>query len=79
MQLLCAVLLLGEHMPRERWIGFGIVWLALIVLSDRLAPRPARGADRAARATSRSTTARADPDREPSPVADRCCGWQTAG
>ena len=33
MQLLCAVLLLGEHMPRERWIGFGIVWLALIVLS----------------------------------------------
>ncbi|GAB3885431.1 EamA family transporter RarD [Terrabacter terrigena] len=33
MQLLCAVLLLGEHMPRERWIGFGIVWLALVVLS----------------------------------------------
>jgi chloramphenicol-sensitive protein RarD len=33
MQLLCAVLLLGEHMPRERWVGFGIVWLALIVLT----------------------------------------------
>ncbi|MGO4599066.1 EamA family transporter RarD [Terrabacter sp. 2RAF25] len=33
MQLLCAVLLLGEHLPRERWIGFGIVWLALAVLT----------------------------------------------
>jgi chloramphenicol-sensitive protein RarD len=33
MQLLCAVLLLGEHMPRERWVGFGIVWLALVVLT----------------------------------------------
>lgn len=33
MQLLCAVLFLGEHMPRERWIGFGIVWVALLVLT----------------------------------------------
>ena len=33
MQLLCAVLLLDEHMPRERWIGFGIVWVALLVLT----------------------------------------------
>jgi chloramphenicol-sensitive protein RarD len=33
MQLLCAVLLLDEHLPPERWIGFGIVWLALIVLT----------------------------------------------
>jgi chloramphenicol-sensitive protein RarD len=33
MQLLLAVLLLGEHLPRERWIGFGIVWLALLVLT----------------------------------------------
>ena len=33
MQLLCAVLLLGEHLPRERWIGFGIVWVALLLLS----------------------------------------------
>ena len=38
MQLLCAVLLLDEYMPRERWVGFGIVWLALIVLTvDSLA------------------------------------------
>lgn len=33
MQLLCAVLLLGEHMPRERWIGFAIVWVALVILT----------------------------------------------
>ena len=33
MQLLVGVLVLGEHMPRERWIGFAIVWLALIVLT----------------------------------------------
>ncbi|MDC5696498.1 EamA family transporter RarD, partial [Intrasporangium calvum] len=33
MQLLVAVLLLDELMSRERWIGFGIVWVALAVLS----------------------------------------------
>jgi chloramphenicol-sensitive protein RarD len=22
-----------EHMPLERWLGFGIVWLALIILT----------------------------------------------
>ncbi|ALG85910.1 EamA family transporter RarD [Gordonia phthalatica] len=33
MQLLCAVLVLDEHLPRERWIGFGIVWVALALLA----------------------------------------------
>jgi chloramphenicol-sensitive protein RarD len=33
MQLLCGVVLLGERMSTERWVGFGIVWLALIVLT----------------------------------------------
>jgi chloramphenicol-sensitive protein RarD len=33
MQLLVGVLVLGEHMPRERWVGFAIVWLALVVLT----------------------------------------------
>ncbi|WP_143965769.1 EamA family transporter RarD [Gordonia zhaorongruii] len=32
-QLLCAVLVLDEHIPPERWAGFGIVWLALVLLS----------------------------------------------
>lgn len=33
MQLLVAVLVLGEAMPAARWWGFGLVWLALTVLS----------------------------------------------
>ena len=33
LQLLCGVLLLGEHMPLSRWLGFGLVWLALAVLT----------------------------------------------
>jgi len=33
LQLLCGVLLLGEVVPTSRWIGFGIVWLALVVLT----------------------------------------------
>ena len=37
LQLLCGVLLLGEVMPLSRWVGFGIVWVALLVLSvDRV-------------------------------------------
>ena len=33
LQLLCGVLLLGETMETSRWIGFGIVWVALLVLT----------------------------------------------
>ena len=33
LQLLCGVLLLGETMKTSRWIGFGIVWVALLVLA----------------------------------------------
>ena len=33
LQLLVAVLLLGERVPSSRWVGFSIVWLALIALS----------------------------------------------
>jgi chloramphenicol-sensitive protein RarD len=33
MQLVVGVVLLHESMPLERWIGFGIVWLALIILT----------------------------------------------
>lgn len=32
MQFLTGVLIMNEPMPTERWIGFGIVWVALIVL-----------------------------------------------
>jgi chloramphenicol-sensitive protein RarD len=33
MQLLVGLLLAGEAMPTSRWIGFGLVWAALAVLS----------------------------------------------
>ncbi len=32
-QLVIGLALLGEHMPSSRWVGFGIVWVALVVLS----------------------------------------------
>ena len=32
-QFLVGVVLLQEPMPPERWVGFGLVWLALIVLT----------------------------------------------
>lgn len=33
MQFITGAFLLGEPMPLERWIGFGLVWLSLIVLT----------------------------------------------
>lgn len=33
LQLLCGVAVLGEHMPAARWLGFGLVWVALILLT----------------------------------------------
>jgi chloramphenicol-sensitive protein RarD len=33
LQLMCGVLLLGEHMPAARWAGFALVWVALVVLT----------------------------------------------
>lgn len=43
LQLLCGVLLLHEHMSGHRWVGFGIVWVALAVLTvDSLRTRVRR-------------------------------------
>jgi chloramphenicol-sensitive protein RarD len=33
LQFLIGVLVLGEAMPPARWIGFGLVWVALVVLT----------------------------------------------
>jgi len=33
LQLLCGVLLLDETMSFSRWVGFAIVWVALLVLT----------------------------------------------
>ena len=43
LQLMCGVLLLDEHMSTSRWTGFGIVWVALAVLTvDSLRHLPGR-------------------------------------
>jgi chloramphenicol-sensitive protein RarD len=36
-QFLVGVLLLHEAMPAERWFGFGLVWLALVILTADMA------------------------------------------
>jgi chloramphenicol-sensitive protein RarD len=33
LQFLIGLLVFGEHMPASRWIGFGLVWIALAILS----------------------------------------------
>jgi chloramphenicol-sensitive protein RarD len=33
LQLLVGVVLFREPMPLERWIGFGLVWVALVVFT----------------------------------------------
>src|SRR6185437_7857509 len=46
LQLLAGVTLLGEHVPGPRWIGFGLVWVALVLLSiDSIRPSRARTRD----------------------------------
>ena len=45
LQFVIGVAFLGEEMPVERWIGFALVWVALIVLTaDALAAGRARRA-----------------------------------
>jgi chloramphenicol-sensitive protein RarD len=33
LQFLVGLTIAGEAMPATRWIGFGLVWIALVVLS----------------------------------------------
>lgn len=55
LQLLVGVLVLGEHVPGSRWVGFSLVWLALVVLTaDSL--RSARERARLARAAESCAT-----------------------
>jgi chloramphenicol-sensitive protein RarD len=40
MQFTFGVFIMGEPMPLERWLGFGVVWVALVLLSvDALTSR----------------------------------------
>lgn len=51
LQFLLALLVFGEDMPFERWVGFSLVWLALILLTIdmlrtvRRQPRPVKRAE----------------------------------
>jgi chloramphenicol-sensitive protein RarD len=46
LQLVCGVLLLDEPMTPARWVGFAIVWVALLVLTvDSVHARPRRQRD----------------------------------
>ena len=33
LQLICGVVILGEDVPPMRWVGFGLVWIALTLLT----------------------------------------------
>ncbi len=56
LQFLCGVVVLDEHMPASRWAGFGLVWLALVVLTvDSLRSAQQQRSERLASAT--ATTA----------------------
>jgi chloramphenicol-sensitive protein RarD len=44
LQLVCGVVLLGEHVPPARWVGFGLVWLALAILTTDSLRAARRGA-----------------------------------
>jgi chloramphenicol-sensitive protein RarD len=49
-QFLVGVLILHEAMPTERWIGFGLVWLALVILTVDMAAGARRSSMRRNRA-----------------------------
>jgi chloramphenicol-sensitive protein RarD len=51
LQLLCGVLVLGETVPPSRWVGFGIVWAALAVLTADAVRQSRRASARRASAT----------------------------
>lgn len=51
LQFALGVTLLGEHMPPERWIGFGLVWVALAMFTADAVRHHRQGLADAARAT----------------------------
>ena len=47
LQFLLGVAVYGEEMPAERWIGFGLVWVALVIFTvDLVHSRPRRADER---------------------------------
>ena len=52
LQLICGVVVLGERVPATRWVGFGMVWIALVLLTvDSIRAATTRGRLRKANTT----------------------------
>jgi chloramphenicol-sensitive protein RarD len=65
-QFLVGVLLLHEAMPAERWFGFGLVWLALVILTADMAIS-ARSSRRSRLAASEACEPGGSPTADPLP------------
>ena len=75
LQLVVGVALLGEHVSGRLWVGFGIVWLALVVLSQdslRAARANRRAAAAAATAATTATGATALADEDVAEASEPC-------
>ena len=48
LQLIAGVVVLHEHVPPARWVGIGLVWLALVILTTDSLRSARRGARPAA-------------------------------
>jgi chloramphenicol-sensitive protein RarD len=51
LQFLWGVLVVGEPMPPARWIGFGLIWIALVIFTADLVRTARRPADQPVRST----------------------------
>ena len=86
LQFLLGILYFGEQMSTGRWVGFGLVWLALMLMSGhglhRANARPARAAGARARSESgrQVSSARAGRGSRSRPAAGRrrSCGCRPA-
>lgn len=66
LQLLIGVLVMGEHVPASRWVGFALVWVALAVLTVDMLGAVHRTRRDGRRAAAAATTASA-PAPAPAP------------
>jgi chloramphenicol-sensitive protein RarD len=78
LQFVVGVVLLHEEMPTSRWIGFAIVWVALIVLTTDMVVTSRRSRARG-READRAAALAPDPDggRDAGPGGDRSAGAES--
>jgi chloramphenicol-sensitive protein RarD len=78
LQFVVGVVLLHEEMPTSRWIGFAIVWVALIVLTTDMVVTSRRSRARG-READRAAALAPDPagGRDAGPAGDRAAGAES--